>query len=327
MSRQEGATVRRPGTLIHYLPAVGTVVVVLTVLAVASPNPTAPIVGTAQWTAADTWSNGFVQASLSNRPPAVTVSSGAGEADYGMYAGIGSLSEVDRNGSVRASANVASFPWPSANSSSLVGLAVSYSAVLPVEQVSDHQLVGDAQVYFNVSSSTSAPPGQPAQVRFAIIVANWPWRDSADAIAIGMPLWPEDTHAAALARPSNSASTVECRSMPSGTVLETFEWAPTAEVTARNGSTLDLPAVSAIAGDANLTTVTVTVGAGHGGFSQLAFDPTVSVPVPAQSGGISTPILVVSVGAAVVASALGLVGLRRVWTRPPSLERWEDHDA
>ena len=305
-----------------FLPALVIGLVIGLVLAVTLPPVSTTGASAGRWTAADVWTNGLVTVAMTPDRPAATVSGSAEGPAYGLYAGVSSIDEVTPNGLVVASANLDQATWTVANASGSGGLSLAYRSAATVASVAGAAALGVTTVFvnFTVAPAGTATGASSSQLDFGVVVLGWPWLQSSDRWAIDMPLWPQNTTVAYLAGAPGATNRMHCLSHDGNTPVASFSWEPNGSALAGDRSVEPLTAVTHLTGDASLTTVQVVFVGAHGGYAALSYDPQVSVPTPSLPTGLSSTEYAAALGVAIVATTLGVIGLRSAWNRRPTLE-------
>jgi hypothetical protein len=200
-------------------------------------------------------------------------------------------------------------------------LGLSYNSSVPVQPPSTGRTLGTTTVIVNFSAPAPASPAAASGVvGMSVAVLDWPWVQPTDELALAMPLWPQNTSLAHLAGSNGTANTIQCLSPSASAPLESFTWEMNATSGAGAQSSHTLQVATHLSGDPTFTTVEVVFTGGAGGYSALHYDPLVSVPVPPFAPAPSVGEYAALLGVGAIAALVGVLGLRSVWNRPPSLE-------
>lgn len=298
-----------PGLLVGLLVGL---VLAASLPAVSAPPPAG------HWVGAGAWTNGVVALQAESDHPAVTVSSGSSASPWGLYAGVGSIRELSPSGAGVVAAGLDSAHWTIANRSSGPGFELDYSTLLSVPAPGG--LLGPVSIYVNFTAGPSASSESGvASVAFSVTVVGWPWHAAEDQIALGMPLWPNDTSAATLSAAPGAAGTIRCTAPGSTVAFETFLWSDQARALGGSVDGQTVTGATQLTGNGQLTTVSVQFGGAATHARALSYDPSIVVPAPVALPGIPTYAyaLTITVAAAAVGAA-AFVSIR-TGRRPPAL--------
>lgn len=307
-----------PGSAVSLLPALAVLLVVGLLLAVSTPSSPVHQAGKGAWIHPDTFGNGMVQTVLSPSAPAMTVAAQGQAGSYGLYAGLGGLEEVSSVGGVLATADLASTHWTVRDSSGPAGLSMSYNASVPV--IPRHGVAGaPAKVIVLMvnPAGPQAPAAGASAVTMTITVNNWPWIHPVDSLTLLLPIWPNDTTSEHLAE--GGTNTMNCVGNDSQQAQEFFTWGGQVIAVDPKGTDVTLATAASVTGSPQNSTVAVVLPGSSAGYAQyqyavhlgILFTPPVA-SVPMVDGLVG-----VGIGGLVLLALVA--GIRRTWSRPPSL--------
>ena len=297
----------------EFAPAL--IAILVAALALFLYAPYAPQGSSGHWSSATRWSDPSVSAEFLPDHPAVTVGPTTSGEGYGLYAGLTSLEEVGPSGRAVALAVLGPRAWSFAPGASDGPLRAQYSAVAPVTDPSG-RTIGSTELSVLFSAGpTSANATNDSVVAMMIGVTDWPWQASTDALALGLPLWPNDAALEHLST-GTGASGVLCLPDDGGPADEYLTW-PAGSLTS-SGAPGAGTVRSSYAGNGSDGVLTLTL-LGVGGGSEVRFLPQIGI-IPGPSAPVPWGAYV-GVGALGAGLAAGVVMvLRRSWNAPPSLE-------
>jgi hypothetical protein len=292
----------------------------LLIIALVFPSGLAGAYGTAGPSPA--WSNGVITVNFTSGTPAVILSPNS-DTWYGMYVGVGTISEVGPTGAVVSAADTTPSRWSAGPQTALPGGGVSviYSGNLPVIATGSGSVLGYATVTGNFTTVATSG-GAPSSLLFSVTVRAWPWTSSSDSVGLALSVWPIHPGAEELtATPASGSSTgsVVCHSLPNATALEVLSWTNTVQAQNPSSSAVSLAGSSSVTSGTNFTSVAVSVGGGGASFQSLKYSSVVGLVTGGKLLGVPVTTLLIAGAAAVGVTALAALGLRQARRRPWSL--------
>jgi hypothetical protein len=302
------------------LPRVGTLLVLLAVVAVLSTSP-ARAAYSGQGSQSYGWTNGTVMCLFSPSLPAVTVSATALNGT-GIAAALGQITEVSSSGVPIAVAVPTSIPWEPVNASSSEWLMMNYSQFVSVTNATNpSQTLG--QTWVSVSFALNQTPSNASLadvVAFHLSIQDWPWHSLDDTFVLSVSTWSAYSASEHMSVSSPSSPRVESVGNSNNRSLEYFEAGLAA--TTGTGALLSVTPHTVLAG--GVATTTLTLGQGAGGASAVTYQATLGITPSTPVLGLPLyDYLAVAGGAGLVALVVG-VGARRVRDRPSDLTYVEE---
>jgi hypothetical protein len=295
------------------LPRVATLLVILVAVGLLTVAPARAATWTSNTSYA--WGNGTVNCLFNATAPAVAASA-TQRNGTGMSLALERIDERNSSGAPVATAVMGAVPWDPVNTSTGQWFVMNYTRALPVTNPSvPSQQYGTVNLTLDFSLIRNLSDPTARQVTVALAIDGWPWQSSQDRLALVVPIWSTFPGAEHIVTGSSTDSTVASVSTASGQTLESFTAGVSA--TANAGGNIPVSAQSTLAG--GVATVTLTLGAGVGGATSIAYGATLSIlPSAAVLGLPLYDYAAVAGGAGLVALFVG-VGTGRLRRRPSDL--------
>lgn len=312
---------RRPGSF------VGVTFLVAALALALSMVPTVSAASYPGYTATS-WSNGVVLCEFSPASPLVAVSAfGVGES--GLNASAMTMNEVEPNGSLAATADLAGATWTVANESDEDSYDLAYSALVTLETGASastargpYAAVGtaDVTVQFVLPAYAGSPDGPTNVVNVVVQVSHWTWQNSEDHLELSLGVALSYPGSGSLNATSAPGWLLQSGSSGTASPVEQFGANASATATTGAGANVTISATPSVA-QSNSTgaVVSVAFGTAAGAFSSLSFTARVGVVLPATVAGIPVADLAAAAVAGVLVSAVVALGVRRVRRKPSTL--------